>query len=220
MKRGGPGGAWGRSRAIAAAEAEAVSAAEWEALAASLAHPAPDADERAARPNDQPFQAGRAGINVQRAARKPSRPPSHTKHAAPVPRRPAVTAPNRASVQATSGATKTVRGLCRWWQRTGEERFSSSALGHGVPQGNRLTGGRQVNWHQTSSRLTGCEPKLCFTSATWEAPRVGRGKRIPSRNDVITHEVESASPAGTGQGVRGSHWWGVAMGAHPERGPS
>ena len=29
--------------------------------------------------------------------------------------------------------------LCRWWQRTGEERFSSSALGREMPHGNRLT---------------------------------------------------------------------------------
>jgi hypothetical protein len=37
------------------------------------------------------------------------------------------------------------------------------------------------------------------------APLDGRGQPIPSRNRVITHEVESASPAGTVPGVRKVH---------------
>jgi hypothetical protein len=35
---------------------------------------------------------------------------------------------------------------------------------------------------------------FCFESATWQAPQVVRGKPIPGRNEVITHEVESAGP--------------------------
>ena len=97
---------------------------------------------------------------------------------------------------------------------------SGSALGRGVPHGNRLTADRQ----RIGINHPGCSQSVSVSSLASQPgkPRgSGEVKPIPSRNEVITHEVESAGPAGTGQGVRGSYWWqrGRCDGC-PERGPS
>jgi hypothetical protein len=106
--------------------------------------------------------------------------------------------------------------------RLGGGPFSASRRllsGAGCHPETGLTG-PPADWHQPSRLLAGCE-RMLLPSATWQAPRVARGKPIPGRNEVFTHEVESAGPAGTGQGVRGSNGWQRSRcDGCPERGPS
>ena len=52
--------------------------------------------------------------------------------------------------------------------------------------GNRLT----ATAKRIGTNRPGCSQVVsvyCFASATWQAPRVGRGQPIRSRNGVITH---------------------------------